>query len=134
MSQRSKISTLPQSPNPSHTFWPKQKNCTFYTFELSHHFQNNVENNPLIIDQNLGSSAPVHHTSDHRGTDNNCLLVAYRPSNMLVYLGDGSACTISTCCHTEVEAADPTFYLTQSQYTDTRPTSPSTDPITPGAW
>ena len=40
----------------------------------------------------------------------------------------------STCCHTEIEAADQTFYLTQSQYTDTGPTSPSTDPITPGAW
>ena len=39
-----------------------------------------------------------------------------------------------TCCHTETEAADPTFYLTLSQYTDTRPTSPSSDPITPGAW
>ena len=31
-----------------------------------------------------------------------------------------------TCCHTEVEAADQTFYLTQSQYTDTGPNSPST--------
>ena len=39
-----------------------------------------------------------------------------------------------TCCHTEIEVADQTFYLTQSQYTDTRPTSPSADPITPGAW
>ena len=39
-----------------------------------------------------------------------------------------------TCCHTEIEAADPTFHLTQSQYTDTGPTSPSADPITPGAW
>ena len=39
-----------------------------------------------------------------------------------------------TCCHTEIEVADPTFYLTQSPYTDTGPTSPSTDPITPGAW
>ena len=39
-----------------------------------------------------------------------------------------------TCCHTETEVADQTFYLTQSQYTDTRPTSPSADPITPGAW
>ena len=39
-----------------------------------------------------------------------------------------------TCCHTEIEVADQTFYLTQSQYTDTRPTSPSTDPIMPGAW
>ena len=39
-----------------------------------------------------------------------------------------------TCCHTEIEVADPTFHLTQSQYTDSGPTSPSTDPITPGAW
>ena len=39
-----------------------------------------------------------------------------------------------TCCHTEIEAADQTFYLTQSQYTDTGPTSPSADPIVPGAW
>ena len=38
-----------------------------------------------------------------------------------------------TCCHTEIEVADQTFHLTQSQYTDTRSTSPSTDPITPGA-
>ena len=36
------------------------------------------------------------------------------------------------CCHTETEVADQTFHLTQSQYTE--PTSPSADPITPGAW
>ena len=40
----------------------------------------------------------------------------------------------STCCHTEIEAADQTFHLTQSQYSDTGLTSPSTDPLTPGAW
>ena len=39
-----------------------------------------------------------------------------------------------TCCYTEIEVADPTFYLTQSQYTDTGPTGPSADPITSGAW
>ena len=38
-----------------------------------------------------------------------------------------------TCYHTEMEVADQTFYLTQSQYTDTGPTSLITDPITPGA-
>ena len=38
------------------------------------------------------------------------------------------------CYHTEKKVADQTFYLTQSQYTDTRPTSPSTDPIMAGAW
>ena len=39
-----------------------------------------------------------------------------------------------TRCHTKTEVADQTFHLIQSQYTDTEPTSPSTDPITPGAW
>ena len=39
-----------------------------------------------------------------------------------------------TCCYTETEVADQTCYLTQSQHTDTRPTSPSADPIILGAW
>ena len=39
-----------------------------------------------------------------------------------------------TCCHTEIEVAHQTFHLTQSQYTDTGLTSPSTEPITLGAW
>ena len=51
---------------------------------------------------------------------------------MRVYLRDGSAQTL-TCCHTEIEVADQTSHLTQSQYTDTGLTSPSTDPITPRA-
>ena len=38
------------------------------------------------------------------------------------------------CCHTEIEAADQTFYFTQSQYTDIWPTSPSADPTMPGTW
>ena len=50
-------------------------------------------------------------------------------------VSQGRICTgNSTCCHTDTEAADQTFYLTQSQNTDTGPTSPSADPITPGAW
>ena len=40
----------------------------------------------------------------------------------------------STCCHTAIEGAGQTFHLTQSQNTDIGPTSPSTDPVTPGAW
>ena len=38
-----------------------------------------------------------------------------------------------TCRHTEIEVADQHIHLTQSQYTDTGPTSPSSDPIMPGA-
>ena len=39
-----------------------------------------------------------------------------------------------TSCHTETEVADPTFFLTKSQYIDTGLTSPSADPVMPGAW
>ena len=35
------------------------------------------------------------------------------------------------CCHTDIEAVDYTCYLTKPQYSDIRPTSPSTEPITP---
>ena len=53
---------------------------------------------------------------------------------MLVYLR-GQICSDSCmCCHTEKEVAHQTFFRTQTPYTDTRPTSPSTDPITPGTW
>ena len=47
-------------------------------------------------------------------------------------VSQGRTCSICTRCHTEV--ADQTFHLTRSQHTDTRPTSPSADPTTPGAW
>ena len=53
---------------------------------------------------------------------------------MLVYIFSGSAQTNCACCHTEIEATDQTFYLTQSQYTDAGLTSPSVDPTKPGAW
>ena len=50
-------------------------------------------------------------------------------------VSQGRICTDNfTSCHTEIEVADPTFYLTQSHYTDTGFTSPSADPIMPGAW
>ena len=50
-------------------------------------------------------------------------------------VSQGRICSnIFICCHTEIEVADQTFHLTQSRYTDTGPTSPSTDLITPGAW
>ena len=66
------------------------------------------------------------------GGEGGLFLVALRPSHMLEYLGRIYPDT-RTCCHTETEVKDSTFYLTQSQYTDTGPTSLSADPITPGA-
>ena len=56
-----------------------------------------------------------------------CLLVGCLTSQQYARVFQGRICSdSSTCCQT--------FHLTQSQYTDTGPTSPSADPITPGAW
>ena len=64
-----------------------------------------------------------------------CLLVGCLTSQQHASVSQGRICSDNcTCCHTEIEVADPTFHLTQSQHTDTGPTSPSADPITPGAW
>ena len=38
-----------------------------------------------------------------------------------------------TCCHTEIETADQTCCLNQSQYTDTGPTSSNSNPKMQGA-
>ena len=64
-----------------------------------------------------------------------CLFVGCLTSQQQASVSQGRICSDNfTCCHTEIEVADQTFYLTQSHYTDTGPTSPSADPITPGAW
>ena len=64
-----------------------------------------------------------------------CLLVGCLTSQQQASVSQGRTCSDNfTCCNTEIQVADPTFYLTQSQYTDTGPTSSSADPITPGAW
>ena len=64
-----------------------------------------------------------------------CLFVGCLTSQQHASVCQGRICSdIFTCCHTEMEVTDQAFYLTQSQHTGTGPTSPSTDPITPGAW
>ena len=69
------------------------------------------------------------------GGEKGCLLVACFTSQQHTSVSQGRICSDNcVCCHTEIEVADQTVHLTQSQYTDTGPTSPSTDPITPGAW
>ena len=69
------------------------------------------------------------------------MLVGCLTSQQYARVSQGRICSGNfTCCHPETEAADPTFYLTQSQYTDTRPTSPSVvvsprlPSIMPGSW
>ena len=64
-----------------------------------------------------------------------CLLLGCLTSKQHASASQGPICSDNfTCCHTEIQVADQTFYLIQSQYTDTGPTSPSADPVTPGAW
>ena len=66
---------------------------------------------------------------DDDNDDDGCLTSQQHAS-----VSQGRICSDNfTCCHTEIEAADPTFHPTQSHYTDTGPASPSADPITPGA-
>ena len=72
--------------------------------------------------------------TNHRGLKG-CLFVGCLTSQRHASVYQGRICEDNfTCCHTEIELADQTFYLTQSQYTDTGLTSPSADPISPGAW
>ena len=63
------------------------------------------------------------------------VFVGFLTSQQQASVSQGRICSINcACCHTETEAADKIFCPIQPQYTDTGPTSPNTDPITPGAW
>ena len=63
------------------------------------------------------------------------LFVGCSTSQQNASVSQGRICSDKfTCCHTETEFADQTFYITQSQYTDTRLTCPNADPIMPGDW
>ena len=75
------------------------------------------------------------HTIWKYRTHGGGLFVGCLTSQQHASVSQGWICSDNfTCCHTETEVADQTFYLTQSQYTDTGPTCPSADPITPGTW
>ena len=68
-------------------------------------------------------------------TEGFVLWVGCLTSKQHASVSQGRICSDSfTCCHTEMQVADQTFYLTQSHYTDTGPTSPSADLLTPGTW
>ena len=70
----------------------------------------------------------------HEGIEG-LLIVFCLTSQQHAGVSQGRICSDNfTCCHTDIEVAGQTFHLTQSQYTDTVPTSSSTDTITPGAW
>ena len=64
-----------------------------------------------------------------------CSLVGCFTSQQQASVSQGRICSYNcTCCHTEIEVADQTSCVTQSQYADTGSTSPSADSITPGTW
>ena len=63
------------------------------------------------------------------------LFVGCLTSQQHASVSQGRICSDNfTCCHTEIEVADHTFHLTQSQFTDTGQTSRSADSIMSGAW
>ena len=56
-------------------------------------------------------------------SDGVCLLLGDLMPQQHAPVSQGQICSDScTCCHTDMESADPIFYLTHSQCTDTRPT------------
>ena len=65
-----------------------------------------------------------------------CWLVGCLTSQQHASVSQGRICSGNfMCCHTEIEVADQTFSLSHPvTVTDTGPTSPSADRITPGAW
>ena len=63
------------------------------------------------------------------------LLTSCLASQQPASVSQGCVCLDSCmCCHTEAEVTHRTCCLSHSQYTDTRPTSRSADPVTPDAW
>ena len=105
-------------------FVPMDTSCKLY-FKRDNILQLRTSNS--LVNYQL-RYPPLSHKED-------CLLVGCLTSQQQASVSQGRICSDNfTCSHTEIEAADQTFYLTQSQYTDTGPTSPSADPITPGAW
>ena len=88
--------------------------------------------NSLSFASKLGK---CHITNTQHTPSLKLLFVGCLTSQQQASVSQGRICSDNfMCCHTEIEAADQTFYLTQSQYTDIGPTSPSADTVMPGAW
>ena len=86
----------------------------------------------MLVDRRLHYFPVIMRLDTAAGCTSLCLFVGSLTSQKHASVSHGRICSENfTCCHTEIGAADPTFYLTQSQYTDTGPTSPIAEPITP---
>ena len=94
-----------------------------------------ASNQPTIVTSSDTVTSPLWPSGKASASRAGMLFVWCLTSQQHACVSQGQICSDNcTCCHTEIEAAHQTFYLTQSQYTDTRPISPSADPIAPGAW
>ena len=78
----------------------------------------------------LSKTHDVHIITICQGSVQSRLFVCWSlKSQHHASISQGRTCSDKcTCCHTETEVVDQTFHLTQSQYTDIRPNSPSADP------
>ena len=88
----------------------------------------------VALRKTLTHSAPSLATLPHLALKTLCLLVACLTSPNHSGCISGMDLLNFTSCHTERKVANQTFYLTPTQYTDTRLTCPNTNPITPGVW
>ena len=88
-----------------------------------------------VIRKSFGGNGTRNPVNSKGKISSTGLFVGCSTSQQQASVSQGRICSDNcTCCHTEIHVADRTFFLTQSQYTDTGPTSPSADPISPGAW
>ena len=89
----------------------------------------------LSINFNLGLCSGIYQPFSFKLGLLVCLFVGCVMSQQHASVSQGRICSDNfTCCRTDIEIADQTFYLTQSRYTDTWLTSPGADPIMPGVW
>ena len=112
----------------------------FYNCSREDGWQKEVVNSECSVDRPRttrikANICSVSWAALHRLLRDVCFFVGCLTSQQYASVSQGRICTVNlTCCNTETEIADQTINLTQSQYTDTGLTSPSADPITPGAW
>ena len=111
-------------------FAPSQRNVACFTWKGALEIHSLL----LLFSNEILEYSKVQKKTKNRNTSI-CLFVGCLRSQQHASVSQGRICSDNfTWCHTEIEAADQTFHLTQSKYTDTGSTSPSADPITPGAW
>ena len=102
-------------------------------YYLHHILQHAVHISVLLSTPHLAACSTYICTVIYT-TPRGLLFVGCLTSQRHASVSQGRICSDKfTCCHTEIEVADQIYHLTQSQYTDTGPTSPSADPMTPGA-